>query len=467
MMSSNYGSNSDIAPCRAIKGIYVDHCKGSDHNADGSKCHPFKTIDRALKKSECSGTAFTRIYLAPGTYYLTRNVSYRNLEIIGTVSDSGKVVTLTKDPETGAYSTNLNVDGSLIDPLGDYCDYECSGYAGIVNNTFYAEDPDLSRPHPVKDFKTTLYIRCVYKDSTIVLKHLIAHSESSVYIKSHHNIVTKLNPIGSIMYIPNVGEIFCTIDSFGSLIIPADGISTISSKLTSRYSAFLGNINLNKCEIIVTDTIFNNLAVSRPTNTPYIDRLISLNRVHLDGAYGTISNLFSTGFSPSRSILAAYQNIRLDPPTFDGLSPLAPIQTVINHDGSVNMRVKTYLQGVSIHGLMSRMTFRAGSVVNIDAVDGVYPINLEQSAFSGELNLGIINSDQLTPQIFNTTRGSKVSLSSSSYALVPNGPQAVRFDDVNLAFGIPVANNTLFSVQPNPGLNLGTLSSLTNFPNPS
>lgn len=615
-----------LTPRQLVNGIFVDSKRGYNCEGNGTKCHPFRTLNYALKRSQNISAPVTRIYLYPGEYIISVDISYRNIEFYGYISQSKRNVGIIFDTVSGVYNTDSDLgfeevvdtntpfysDGKWV-PWGSGAE---SPIAGIVNNSFYTAEELNSTQYPVRTLRTSIRLQHRIKNSDLTFNNIIVYNEISkvddiparsilangaiiqlsstsdqinamfaeinTWITKYPAITDAISVHSSDVSCPspdpvtnlypdpvNENDIVATFISttfqsalltemqssatshglmftqdisgllastltsdyvndqlnginfnyssccsenlnfcastlitgiggivrqttFSSYLTPtsssAPGLikqsfqnlhlcgskltSGIPSQITLQYnlktehSGIIGNLIFSESRIHIKKTISQNLTIHRPLGCPYIDHLTTDSRLFIDGSYGSISNIFTVGLDVSRTALAGYENLNISPVEFDGLAPLNIIQTTISSDSNLNMRINP-LGSEAIHSLNSKMSFREGATLNLNVFEDVYPFNLEESYFTGSLNIGVINSEQSTPRIFNVTRGSKVSLSESSYSILPDGPEAVSFSDVSGEYNIPNTGLTLFSVQPTLGLNPGTLSSLTNFPNPT
>lgn len=609
-----------LTPRQLVNGIFVDGKRGYNCEGDGTKRHPYKTLNYALKRSQNISAPVTRIYLYPGEYIISVDISYRNIEFYGYISQSNRNIGVIFDTVSGVYNTDSDLSPEeIIDtntpfysdakwvPWGSGAE---TPIAGIVNRSFYTSEELTSTRYPVRTLQTTIRLQSRIKNADLSFNNIIVYNEilkgddipaksisangAIIYLSSTQNQITSLfyglgiwiNSESTIqaainvkqnttclvspaLYVTpmvnafmasnfqsalltemlegaeangleftkteselatiiqanlNIAYLTVQVNSINSnyssccsatpsqsctfnlpqdigAIIPSDIFSpdlqsvttgapglikqsfqnlhlkysrletgipsqlTLQYNLKSEHSGLVGNMVFSESDIYFKKTVAQNLTIQRPVGCPYIDHLVTNSRLFIDGSYGSVSNIFTVGLDVSRTALAGYENLNISPNEFDGLAPLNIVQSTISSDSSVNMRINS-LDGSAIHGLNSKLSFREGAILNLNTLEDIYPFTLEESYLTGGLNIGLLNS-QTTPRIFNITRGSKVSLSESSYSILPNGPEAVSFSDVSGQYDIPNTGLTLFSVQPTVGLNSGTLSSLTNFPNPT
>lgn len=459
-------SEVELTPKRLNKGIYVDDKKGCDQCGDGSRCNPFKTGNRAIKASRFVYAPLVKIHFGPGTYTLTENMSYRNYELIGTISDTIRTITLNPSITPESYTTSDNIDpGNLLDLTPPNSDKLVSSLtAGVLNNTFWSNTPVYyGTNYNVKQMLTTVRIECDVSWARLAFIKMSVHFVGSS---------ERLDPPASFTvtssdfyFYTNGANQFISRNSriLGNPLLNALSIIGGDS-YELNYSAIHGIATISNIKLILYNVVAENLQLYRLDNIN-MNNLIHNNRLKLDGCFGTGGNLYPNGLNLVRSTISFYEQLTITPPTFDGIEPCVINQSSIKFAESSNIVIQNLGLSSNFNIEKSYITYAEGSSLIMNTIEGYYAFYMTAASMLGNIRIGITETTQTEVRIFNINRGSRVVLSETSFEILPQGDTAVLFEDVDGLYPIPDLQTSTFSITPTIGQVNGTLSGITRYPN--
>ena len=504
VQAKNYG-----LLCKTV--LYVDKC-GCD-NASGSKKHPLKTVDEALRR--IGGQPYAEIKLGPGQHEITQSCQGLNVKFKGYVSKYRKVrIKLVTD--TGYHGNQDDIRGgnlycgSLPFLSNVYKIRDCSHLSYIngtsfeewegkaldlnlepdnsdlVNNLqaginpdswfFSPENLDIHDKYNLVNLDSILTISANLENNVFSCEKLqlvtsdvnlsqLKLNTKSCDIKFLRTILTKNNiylrgskvlnyhPDMYPLYIDDNNTLKNNIDQSQALIKRGD----FDVKLVAFWTPFMfDNCNNYFEQLLALDIQHKSCKLSHNNVYAYEVKMFNCNNSAIENTYYTSTETNCSTLCCEGLTVNSGENVLFGNYTFKSFAS----RIVFNNTSQLWVRNE---DGQNLQIIRSKHIHEEDSVFNINAIDQTYPIEVLAGKLIGATQIIVAESTQDKLRLFSLVHLGQVALTDGSYP-VDDSELAILYADIGMGVNrmLPAATTTEYSLPLDDITLPGTLSSVSN-----